>query len=199
MAGVNNSLNIAFPLSATLGGLGVASPTVHGILVAEGSSAATPIVLAAGQVLIGTTASDPSAATLTQGTGISITSASGSITIASTIAGFATVNQTGASVTMAVNTQYINTSAANAQVTYTLPATAAQGSLFRIVGVASNTGGWVLAVASGQSVYVGNQASTVTTGTWTSADKTDGISLVCTVANTTFVATDVVSQDLAWT
>lgn len=197
MAGVNNSLNAPFPLSATLGGLGVASPTAHGILVAEGGSPATPIVLAAGQVLIGTTALDPVPATLTQGTGITITSASGSITIASTISGFATVNQTGAAVTMAVNTQYVNTGTANAQVTYTIPTTAAQGALFRIIGVTGNNGGWILQANTGQTVWVGNVACS-TAGTWTSADKGDCITIVCTVANTVFVAIDVISQDLVW-
>ena len=197
MAGSNNSLNLAFPVPASLGGLGVANPTAHGILVAEGSSAATPIVLTAGQVLIGTTSGDPSGATLTNGTGISITSASGSITIASTVAGFATVNETSSTVTMAVNTQYVNTSSGNAQVTYTIPATAAQGALFRIIGVTGNTGGWVLQANTGQTVWVGNQACS-TAGTWTSNAATDVIDIVCTVANTVFVAVGAISQDLAW-
>jgi hypothetical protein len=55
--------------------------TAHGVLVGEGATMLTSIVLGAGQVLIGTTSSDPSAATLTQGQNIGITSASGSITI----------------------------------------------------------------------------------------------------------------------
>ncbi len=200
MAGFGNLLNLAFPISAALGGSGVASPTAHGILVAEGSSAFNPIVLSAGQVLIGTTSGDPSAAALTAGTGISISSVSGSITITNTSAsgGLATVNQTGSSVTMAVNTQYINTSSGNAQVTYTFPATAAQGSIFRIVGVTGNTGGWVAQLASGQTAWVGNSVCS-TAGTWTSGNATDVISFICTVANTVFVAFDGATQDLAYT
>lgn len=68
---------------ATVGGLGVASPTAHGILVAEGSSAATPLTLTNGQLLIGSSSSDPVAATLTAGANITITNGAGSITIAS--------------------------------------------------------------------------------------------------------------------
>jgi hypothetical protein len=56
-------------------------------MIAEGASAMTPIVLTAGQVLIGTTSSDPVGATLTAGTNISITSATGAITINSTASG----------------------------------------------------------------------------------------------------------------
>lgn len=57
--------------------------TAHGIMLAQGAGA-TPnyLVLGAGKVAIGTTSSDPSGATLTQGSNITITSASGSITIA---------------------------------------------------------------------------------------------------------------------
>ena len=74
-------------LPSANGGSGVASPTAHGILISEGASAFTPIVLTAGQILIGTTASDPVAATLTAGTGVTITSVSGSITINATGSG----------------------------------------------------------------------------------------------------------------
>ena len=77
----NNSTNSPFPLSATQGGLGVASPTAHGVLIAEGASAANPIVLSAGQVLIGTTSSDPSAATITGSGGITVSATSGAIAI----------------------------------------------------------------------------------------------------------------------
>lgn len=83
-------------IGSTYGGSGVSNPTAHGILIAEGSSAFTPIVLSAGQILIGTTASDPSAATISSGTGINVTSSSGSISVANTgvLSNIATANQT---------------------------------------------------------------------------------------------------------
>ena len=76
--------NASTPISPTIGGTGVSNPTAHGILIGEGSSAATSLVLSAGQIPIGTTSSDPAGATLTAGTGISISSATGAITITNT-------------------------------------------------------------------------------------------------------------------
>jgi hypothetical protein len=80
----NNAINAPIPFSATQGGTGLASPTAHGILVAEGGSPVNPIVLTNGQLLIGSTGLDPVAATLTAGTGVSIVTGAGSITINST-------------------------------------------------------------------------------------------------------------------
>lgn len=68
-------------ISPANGGTGLNNPTAYGILVGEGAANVNPIVLGAGQVLIGTTASNPVAATLSDGTNISISSASGSITV----------------------------------------------------------------------------------------------------------------------
>lgn len=74
------------PLIPAWGGSGVVSPTAHGILVAEGSSAFSPIVLAAGQVLLGNSSADPSAISLSLGEVVSLgnqvnsVSASGQIT-----------------------------------------------------------------------------------------------------------------------
>jgi len=74
--------NSLTPFSPTSGGTGVSDPTAHGILVAEGSSAFSPKVLTNGQLLIGSTGADPVAASLTAGSGVTITPGAGSITIA---------------------------------------------------------------------------------------------------------------------
>ena len=83
-------------LSATRGGSGVSNPTAHGVLIAEGASAFTPIVLGAGQVLIGTTASDPVAGAIGSGSGILVGNSSGAITVSNTgvLSNVATANQT---------------------------------------------------------------------------------------------------------
>ncbi len=83
-------------LPAANGGSGVSSPTAHGVLVAEGASAFTPIVLGAGQILIGTTASDPVAAAIGSGSGILVGNSSGAITVSNTgvLSNIATANQT---------------------------------------------------------------------------------------------------------
>ena len=187
---LNNLINSPFPTIVAKGGTGLATLTAHSLQVGNGTGNMVQLGVAAnGQLPIGSVGADPVLATLTAGTGINITNGAGSITIDSTITGFSTVNQTAPAITMAVNTQYINTSAANAKVTYTLPAIAAQGALFRIIGTFGNSGGWLLQAAAGQTVFVGNVASSIA-GTVDFADRTDVITLVCTVANTTFVATD---------
>lgn len=189
----NNQVNAPFPLSATKGGLGVASPTAHGILVAEGASAATPIVLGAGQVLIGTTASDPSAATLTAGTGVSISSASGSITINATGGGFSWSTVTAATLAAAVSHGYVLNHAATACVV-TLPAIAAIGDQIRFNSLAGS-GGFTITGNTGQTLQFGNQISS-SGGSWSSTDPGDSCMVTCLVANTTWGLSDVVSAGL---
>ena len=179
----NNSTNSPFPLSATQGGLGVASPTAHGVLVGEGASAVTPIVLSAGQILIGTTAGDPSAASITASGGITVANTTGAIAFTGSGQGITWVDQSGASVTMAVNTAYVSDDGASL-VTFTLPATAALGSVFGIVGKGS--GLWTIAQASGQSIHFGNVTTTTTTGSLSSTLQYDSVWLVCITANTVF-------------
>src|SRR4051812_25370410 len=69
-------------IGVAYGGTGLTSLTAHGILVGEGTSNVTPIVLSAGQILIGTTSSDPSAAFIS-GTAneIDVVSSTGSIVL----------------------------------------------------------------------------------------------------------------------
>lgn len=68
-------------IGSTYGGSGVSNPTAHGIMVAEGSSAMTPIVLSSGQILIGSTGNDPVPAAINSGTGILVANGAGSITV----------------------------------------------------------------------------------------------------------------------
>jgi hypothetical protein len=136
-----------------------------------------------GQLLIGSVGVNPVAATLTAGTGITITNGAGSITVTSSGGGLSTVDQTGASVTMAVNTQYIADNAG--LVTLTLPAAAALGDTFRIIG--KGAGGWLVQAGGGQTVHVGNVASSAA-GSVASTNQWDGITIVCVTANTTFAS-----------
>jgi hypothetical protein len=181
----NNAINAPFPLSTANGGLGVASPTAHGVLIGEGASAVTPIVLTAGQVLIGTTSSDPVGATITQGTGITVTSATGSITIANAQSALTFNDQTTASVTMTANNSYVIDDASNL-VTLTLPTTAALGAQFQVVGFAA--GGWKIGQAAGQTIHF--RTTNTTAGTGGSLQFSDSqyncVTLVCSKANTDF-------------
>jgi hypothetical protein len=88
--GSGSTLSLGGLLNSTFGGLGVSNPTAHGILIGEGASPVTPIVLSSGQILIGSTGADPVAAAINSGTGILVANSAGSITVS--LAPIATLN-----------------------------------------------------------------------------------------------------------
>jgi len=137
-----------------------------------------------GQVLIGSTSGTPAPATLTAGTNVTITNGAGSITISAAGGGGATWTAvTGTSATMVAGNGYIANNAS--LVTLTLPTTADVGSLLYIQGFGA--GGWRIAQNSGQQVFVGSVSTTAgTSGTTSSANRYDSMTLVCVTANTTW-------------
>lgn len=93
------------------------------------------------------------------------------------------VDVTGTSQTIAPNTGYIADNAALC--TLTLPATAAQGTVFRIAG--NGAGGWLLAQNASQTVKFGNVATTAGVGgSLASTDAGDALECLCVVANNTW-------------
>ena len=185
---LNNVVNAPFPLSATQGGLGVASPTAHGVLVAEGASAATSIVLGAGQILIGTTASDPAVAAINSGTGILVANGSGSITISATNSvGWTDVS--GTTQAAVANTGYIISNAS--QTTVTIPATVVEGAVFGVQG--KGAAGWILQMNTGQTLHFGS-AATSSAGSLTSTNQWDSVQIVCVTSNTTFAVLSAVGN-----
>lgn len=144
--------------------------------------------LADGEVVIGTTSGTPAPATLTPGTGISIASAAGAITISATGGGFAVATISGTSQNAAVNTMYIALNAG--QTTLTLPGTFSVGDTVILVGSTANVGGWIIATAAGDTVML-NGTPTSAGGTLTStAAAGQTLELVCDVADTSWVAVD---------
>lgn len=123
------------------------------------------------------------------GTGLSFSSG---ILNATASGGFGYTQQTSTGPhTVADNTGYIANNAS--QVQYTLPATAAVGMQFKIVGKGS--GGWKLNQQSGQTVYFGSaSSSTGATGFWEATDPKDCIEVVCVTANTEFVIVSAVGN-----
>lgn len=121
-------------------------------------------------------------ATLTAGTGISITPSANTITIGVTGPSAFTWNEvTGTSASMAVNNGYIANNAG--LVTLTLPATAVVGDTIKVMY--KGTGGWKIAQNSGQTIRFGNQNTTTGTGgSLQNSQVGDGIELVCITANT---------------
>lgn len=102
-------------------------------------------------------------------------------------ASFSWNNVTTASATMAAYNGYVANDGATL-VTLTLPTTAAFGSTIQVQGLGS--GLWKIAQNSGQSILFNSVTSTTgATGTVSSTSQYDSITLLCVVANTTWVAT----------
>lgn len=154
--------------------------TNHGIMVGQGTSSTTTKVLTNGQLLIGSTGVDPAIASLSAGTGITVTPGAGSITIATSGAGL-WVDQTGTTVTMTINTGYIADNAG--LVTLTVPATAAIGDSFIIQG--KGAGGWLVQMNTGQTAHLGSSV-TSSAGSLASTNQWDALVLTCVTANTVF-------------
>jgi hypothetical protein len=163
-----------------------ANGTNHEVLIGTGTNAVTSIPLTAGEVLIGTTGGDPAAATLTSGTNINIVSASGAITINATGAGAFTWNNVAVSTeALVANNGYITNNGATL-VTYTLPATAAQGTVISIAGFSA--GGFTIAQNASQEIFFGTQHTTAgVTGSLSSSNQYDQVSLLCVTANLAWV------------
>lgn len=88
---------------------------------------------------------------------------------------------------MAVNTIYVADDPISL-VTFTLPATAAFGTIIQVVGNSSN--GWTIAQNAGQSINMGNRTTTVGVGgSASSTNRYDQITFICVVANTTWNVT----------
>jgi len=87
-SGAGTTETLTGTLVVANGGTGRATLTNHGLLVGAGTAAITQLANATdGQLPIGSTGADPVLATITAGTGISVTNGAGSITIAATGAG----------------------------------------------------------------------------------------------------------------
>lgn len=184
----NNAINAPLPLGASQGGTGTASPAAHTIPIAEGSSAFTFVgPLTNGQVLIGSTGADPVAALITVSGNLSTTTGAGTFNISTTgAAGFTWNNVSGTTQTIVANNGYIANNAAT--VAFTMPATAAQGTIISIAG--QGAGGWSLTVVATQTIHFGNVDTTISTGTLASTNRHDCVEMLCTVANTEFVVLD---------
>ena len=182
----NNAINSNFPATPatpTGGGTGVSNPSAHALPVAEGSSNFTFLALTNGQLLIGSTGADPVPATLSAGSGITITNAAGSITIATT-GDQPYTEVTGTSQTMAADNEYTANNAG--LVTLTLPTTAAIGTTIIVNG--KGAGGFLIAQNSSQLIHFGSVVTTTgVSGSLASTNQWDNVRLKCVTANTTWI------------
>lgn len=175
VVGESNTLRIGATTGA--GNSSLTSAYVCGIDGVSVGSVAKVVTMASGSTnQLGT-------ATITAGTGISISPSANIITVsASGMGAFTWVVTAGG--TAGVNTGYFTSNGASL-VTITLPSTAAVGDTIRISGLA--TGGWLLAQNAGQTVNIGGSSTTTgASGSLASTAQFDSIELVCCVANNTF-------------
>jgi hypothetical protein len=183
----NNAVNITSAGLVKYDGAGTFSGvtvTQHSLLIGGASNGITSLVLTNGQIAIGNTGNDPSAATLTAGTGVSIVNAAGSITISAVGGGLTWTVVTGTTQAAATNNGYIANNAG--LVTVTLPSTSNVGDIVAVTGI-NNATGWKVAQNAGNQIFFGNASTTSGTGGSLASTATrDTVFLVCMTANATW-------------
>ena len=187
----NNSINISAAGIVKYDGAGTFSAdtvTNHNVLIGGSSNSITSLALTNGQLAIGSTGADPSAATLTAGTGVSITNGAGSITVNALGGGLTWTVVTGTTQAAAVNNGYIANNAG--LVTVTLPATSAVGDTVAVTGI-NNATGWKIAQNAGNQIFFGTASTTSGTGGSLASTATrDTVYVVCMTANATWNVVD---------
>lgn len=174
----NTSLNTAtVPIPVTSGGSGVATMTTAYAPICAGTTAT-------GTLQVASTGLGSSGFVLTSNGSSALPSFQ-----AASGGGFTWNNVSGTTQAAAVGNGYIIGNAS--QTTVTLPATAAVGSVVSVQG--KGAAGWILAANTGQTIQVGQTASSAT-GSVTSAANYDSISVVCITANTTWATLYVLSS-----
>lgn len=184
----DQTITLANALPVGSGGTGATTLTDGGILLGSGTGPITATSQPTdGQLLIGSTGSDPTLATLTEGAGIDITNASGSITIAGTGGGFAWTEVTGTSDTLVAQNGYIANNAS--LVTLTLPSTAALGDTIQVVG--KGAGLFKIGQNASQTIYYVSSATTTGTGgSLTAIQQYAAIELVCITVDNDWAVLD---------
>lgn len=149
--------------------------------------------LADGKIYIGSSSGPAVAENITPGTGITITNASNSITVATTGGGLTWSTITASTLAAAINNGYVLNHASTPCVV-TLPATAPLGAKISIIGL-SGSGGWTATANTSQTIQFGNTSSG-SAGSWSSTNAGDSCDLICIVANTTWGLSNAVSAGL---
>jgi len=179
--GASTTMTLDGTLVVANGGTGANSFNTDGVVIsgATSTTALTALSLADGEIVIGSSLGAPLAATITPGSGISVTNGNNSITIAAT--GF-TWTKITADQTAAVNNGYICNKASTLNLT--LPASCPIGSIIEVIGM--NTAlGWKIAQNAGQSIIFGTSATTTgVTGYLESSNIFDAVRIVCITADT---------------
>lgn len=177
-------------ITATTGNI---TATLGNVVITDGQLSLQGAVGTDGQIPVSNTADGKAVwASITAGSGIAITPGAGTVSIASTAP--MTWSVMAADAGLLVNEARINTKPA-ALLTATLPATAAVGTVIILQGSAVGASGWLIAQNAGQNIQLGSTSTTIGAGgSLASTDDNDGVSLVCTVADTTWNAFSVIGN-----
>jgi hypothetical protein len=128
------------PQPVVEGGTGAMTLTANSLLLGNGTLAISALGAATnGQIAIGSTGMAPSLATITPGTGISISNGAGSITISAT--GTSTFNYTAVSTTpyvVAATDDYLGVTSSSMAITVELPNAPATGRAYIIKDTAGS-------------------------------------------------------------
>jgi hypothetical protein len=190
---LTNTETISFTgvLPIANGGTDTSSFAINGAVIsgATTTSALSALTLADGEIVIGSSIGAPLAATLTEGTGITITNGHNSITISAS-SGIAWYDVTTGSATLAASSGYIADK--GTLTTLTMPTNNSYGDTIRVVGKGS--GGWQIVYGTGQYIIMGNASGTVTSGSLASTNANDCVEMVCTTASATAPIFTVVSS-----
>lgn len=149
-----DTLTLTNALTVSQGGSGATTLTDHGVLLGSGTSAITATsALTDGQLLIGNTGSDPSLATITEGTNIDVTNGSGSIEIETTKV---EINeQTGTTYTLVLTDRGKLVTLNNASaITLTVPPNSSVAFATGTVITISQLGAGTVTVAAGTGVTI---------------------------------------------
>jgi hypothetical protein len=174
MAVTGNSINRAINL------------TTGAALVAGDARTINSVPLTQGQIFGGGASGVAQAINLVANGFTIDSSVAGTITFnapPATTPGLAFVSSTAATAPLAANVALIANGTGARQV-FSLPATAAVGSVWGVVG-GSNATGWEIQAATGQTINQGDVSSSAG-GTVSSGSEWDSVVVVCTTANTAF-------------
>jgi len=195
----NNSINLNQVGLCKYDGAGTFSATTvtqYNAIVGGSSNALTSVAMSAGTVLIGTTASNPAAATITGSLGVTVSATSGAINISGVTGGYTWTDSTGLTQALAVQNGYIANSSGGLLV-MTLPSSsAAIGDTILIMGKGSS--GWKIAQNALQQIIIGSATpSTVgVTGNISSTNAYDTVRLVCITAGTSSIWSAIVTGNI---
>ena len=181
----SSSIHLTNPIDKHSGGTARATLTSHGVLFGNGATDILPYAeLINGQTIIGQTyTSFPLAATITAGTGIKVTNASGSITLDVTN-GAMNTSVIGTSQSLASNYVYFCTTGTN--LSLALPTTSVRGDMI-IVSLDGSTS-WTITQATSQQIIIGTSSTTIGTGgSLASTAQGNTVIMVCQVANLKWV------------